>query len=401
MEPKNYSAEYFERALARAFSCEKLRVENLHIEAVSQKGENFCSVIYRVALKFRRSPDGALESGNYVLKDLLPIATEIGTNEKDMFEQLLPAMSAILEKFPTELGDHKISADCLLAEASAGKEIYILEDLCALGYGSFDRHQGLNLEDAKICVRKMAQFHGASMILFQNEPELVAKLSPSNYGNDLSDLFAKVIVLDGTEYAAEVFADELPEISKKMKAQIPVAYTQRMKNVVDPKKSSFNAVVHGDPWVNNIMFDSANKKVVLVDFQNCFWGSPAIDLYFFYYTSVKHEVLLNQQDELLNHYYHSLQETLTHCGFKGSQPTFDQLKDEMQRCLFYAYYAVSCELPICCAAPEVSADFSVHTFGDKEAMLRKRKQLFASERVRQTIKASLRQFDQQGILETP
>jgi len=111
MERENYNADYFERALARAYSCEKLRVENFHIEVVSQKGEHFCSVIYRVALDFRRSPDGDLESGRYVLKDLLPVAAELGTNEKDMFEELLPAMSAILENTTKEIGEHKLSAE--------------------------------------------------------------------------------------------------------------------------------------------------------------------------------------------------------------------------------------------------------------------------------------------------
>jgi len=120
------------------------------------------------------------------------------------------------------------------------------------------------VDEAKICLSKLAQFHGASMVLFQNQPELVAKLSPSHYAKGLSDPFAKSLILDTTEYAAEVFADELPEISKKMKAQIPEAYSRRMQNVVDPNKSSLNAVVHGDPWLNNIMFDSANKKAVLV-----------------------------------------------------------------------------------------------------------------------------------------
>ncbi|KAH8368622.1 hypothetical protein KR084_001679 [Drosophila pseudotakahashii] len=401
MERENYSAKYFEKALARAYSCEKLRVENFHSEVVSQKGENFCSVIYRVALDFRRSPDGDLESGKYVLKDLLPAAAELGTNEKDMFEQLLPAMSAILESAPAGIGEHKLSADCLLAETSAGKEIYILEDLCALGYGSFDRYKGLSLEEAKICLRKLAQFHGSSMVLFQNKPELVAKLSPSHYAKGLSDPFAKALILDGTEYAAEFFADELPEISKKMKAQIPDAYSRRMQDVVDPNKSSLNAVIHGDPWLNNLMYDSANKKAVIVDFQNCYWGSPAIDLYFLFYTSIKHEILQENKDTLVNHYFHSLQETLKHCGFKGPLPTLDQLKDEMERCLLYAYYSVTCELPICCASPEASADFGVDTFGNPEAMLKKRHQLFTSERVRQTIKPNLVEFDKHGILETP
>lgn len=130
------------------------------------------------------------------------------------------------------------------------------------------------MEEAKICLQKMAQFHAASMVLYQNQPELVAKLSPSHYGQGLSDPFAKVIVLDGTVYAADTFADELPEISKKMKAQIPEVYSQRIQNVVDPKKSNFNAIVHGDLWVNNMMFDRTNKKAILVSYKTYLFPLP-------------------------------------------------------------------------------------------------------------------------------
>ncbi|KAH8239514.1 hypothetical protein KR032_005100 [Drosophila birchii] len=396
-----YSSEYFERALRRAFGCDNLRVENFHIEAVNQSGENFCSVIYRIALEFSRSPDGALESGKYILKDVLPAVAELGTDEGIMFEQLLPAMAKILIKSKPELGELKLSADCLLTERSAGKEIYILEDLSFLGYTSLDRYQGLNLEDAKICLRKMAQFHGASMILLQNQPELLAKLSTSNYAQGISDPFAKGILLDGTEFAADLFAEELPEISKKMKAQLPVAYSQRLQNVVDPQKSTFNTIVHGDLWVNNMMFDRTNNRAILVDFQECFWGSPAIDLQFFFYTSLQLEILLTRKDELLKHYFHCLHETLSCCGFRESLPTYDQLKDEMHRCLFYGYYAVTCELPLCCFPAEARNDITVHTLADPAAMRSKRCQLFSSDRVRRTVKASLIEFNQQGILEIP
>ncbi|KAH8286943.1 hypothetical protein KR018_011384, partial [Drosophila ironensis] len=389
MDRGKYSAEYFEKALAEAYGCQELSVEDFHIEVVKQSGENFCSVIYRVALEFRKTPTSVVESGKYVLKDLLPAWAALGTNEKEMYELMLPKMSRILALTPPELGDNKLSAECLFAETSGGKEIYILEDLGALGYTSLDRFHGLELEDAKVCLRKMAQFHGSSMILNQNEPELVAQLSPSHYAKGVSDPFAQVIVLNGTEFVADIFAGELPEISKKMLAQIPEAYSQRMQSVVDPKKSKFNVIVHGDLWVDNMMYDKINKKVILLDFQNCFWASPAIDLHFFFYTCLQMEVLIHQQNVLLNYYFQNLQETLTHCGFKGPLPTFDDLKEEMKRCLFYAYYSACCELPICSASPEASADFNVSTFEDTEAMLLKRRQLFDSERVRKTVKASL------------
>ncbi|XP_022208409.2 uncharacterized protein LOC111064882 [Drosophila obscura] len=404
MEPQQkpeYSAEYFQKALAKAYQSTDLRVENFRIEVLSQNGENFCSVIYRVVVEFRKSAAAPLETGRYILKDLLPVVAELGTNEKTMFEELLPAMGAILERAPPSLGEHKLSADCLLAEAANGKEVYVLEDLGALGYASMDRFRGLCREDAQMCLRKMAQFHGASMILCQQQPDLVARLSPSHYASGLSDPFAQVIVLGGTEYVADVFAQELPQIAHKMKAQLPDGYSERIMSVVDPKNSAFNAIVHGDLWVNNMMLDRSNGNAILVDFQNCFLGSPAIDLQFFFYTSLQLEVLLHQQDALLQHYYHSLTDTLNLGGYCGYLPTFGQLMDEMQRCLYYGYYAVACELPICCASAEASADFNVHTFANPQAMEMKRRQLFASERVRQTVKAALLTFEQQGILEMP
>ncbi|XP_070141828.1 uncharacterized protein [Drosophila kikkawai] len=402
MEPVNkYNSEYIEGALRQAYGCENLLVENFHIAPVNQSGENFCSVIHRIALQFRRSTDGALESGKYILKDVLQAVAELGTNEGVMFEQLLPAMGKILKNSKPNLGEHKISADCLHTDRSPGKELYVLEDLGALGYTSLNRYEGLNLADAKICLRKMAQFHGASMILYQNHPEFFSKLSPSNYAQGISDSFAKGILLDGTEFAADLFAEELPEISRKMKAQIPEVYSQKLQIVVDPKKAKFNAIVHGDLWVNNMMFDRTNNRAILVDFQDCFWGSPAIDLQYFFYTSLQLEILLNKQDYLLKHYFHCLQETLHLCGFREPLPTFDQLKEEMHRCLFYGYYAVTCELPLCCVSGEASVNFNLNTLGDPVAMKSKRHQLFSSERVRRTVKASLVEFDQQGILDIP
>jgi len=177
-------------------------------------------------------------------------------------------LSAFPKTLENPIDMYSFYLSCLLVEISAGKELYILEDLGALGYESFDRRQGLNLEEAKICVRKLAQFHGASKVLYEKKPELIQRLSPSHYANGLNDRFAQALVLEGAEYAAEAFAEELPEISKKMKAQIPDAYTKRMRDVVDPNKSSLNAVIHGDPWLNNIMFDYVNKKATLVSTNN-------------------------------------------------------------------------------------------------------------------------------------
>ncbi|KAH8291549.1 hypothetical protein KR054_012624 [Drosophila jambulina] len=396
---ENYNAEFFERALASFYACETLKVEDFNLETVTPSGANFCSVIHRVALKFRRSPEANLESGNYIIKDLMPEAAELGSSEQLMYDAVLPAMVKVLQRAPTKLIDHKLSADCHLAQVSPGKETYILEDLASLDYVALDRFQGLNLEDAKICLRKTAQFHGASMVLQQENPPLVEQLPPSAYAKGITDPIIKGIHFDATDFAADLFAGELPQISKKMKALIPDAYSRRMQEAVDPNPSAFNVICHGDVWLNNIMINRDTKRAVFFDFQNCFWGSPAVDLHFFFHTSLQQDLLLHRKEELLKHYFEALTETLELCGFTGFMPNFEQLKAEWQRCSFYGFFSAIAELPTCCASAEASKGFNCLSFADSEKMRIRRLLLFENERVRQTVKAILVHFDQQGILE--
>jgi thiamine kinase-like enzyme len=53
---------------------------------------------------------------------------------------------------------------------------------------------------------------------------------------------------------------------------------------------SFNVFNHNDVWINNLMYKYENarvKDVLLLDYQLSCWGSPAIDLNYFLYGSVK------------------------------------------------------------------------------------------------------------------
>lgn len=64
-------------------------------------------------------------------------------------------------------------------ERFKNKELYLLEDLGALGYVILNRYIGLSEEDARLCLQKVAQFHAASMVLLHEQPSLVSELDPS------------------------------------------------------------------------------------------------------------------------------------------------------------------------------------------------------------------------------
>lgn len=108
MKGKSYDAAFFQRALSKAYSCPNLSIEEFSINVVTPSGANFCSIIYRVAVEFRRSSGSPLESGKYIIKDLLPVAADLGSKEQYMFEKILPEMESIFEK--AHLGEHKLSA---------------------------------------------------------------------------------------------------------------------------------------------------------------------------------------------------------------------------------------------------------------------------------------------------
>lgn len=66
-----------------------------------------------------------------------------------------------------------------------------------------------------------------------------------------------------------------------------------------------------------------------VDYQNCFVGSPSIDLLYFLTTSVATEVLQEHRDDLIFTYHDSLDVVLTSLGYKGYRPTLLDLQVDL------------------------------------------------------------------------
>lgn len=68
---------------------------------------------------------------------------------------------------------------------------------------------------------------------------------------------------------------------------------------VKRQETGFNVLIHGDLWVNNIMFGDFEDAVRLVDFQLAHFTSPVIDLLYFIITSTTIDVRFNHVERLL------------------------------------------------------------------------------------------------------
>jgi len=76
--------------------------------------------------------------------------------------------------------------------------------------------------------------------------------------------------------------------------------------VIALNEENLNVILHGDCWMNNMMFRYENNQpdaVKLIDFQISFYNSFANDLQYFIFSSAKADVITNSLDELLTKYF--------------------------------------------------------------------------------------------------
>lgn len=116
------------------------------------------------------------------------------------------------------------------------------------------------------------------------------------------------------------------------------------KRSFDAKAHQFNTLIHGDIWTNNAMYTYNAKnepdKMMLVDFQFCCWTSPTIDLHYFMNTSLKDDLRLHYQEELLQFYHSELSRMLANLQYKKHIPTLHEFHVQFMENSFYGKFSL-------------------------------------------------------------
>lgn len=107
----------------------------------------------------------------------------------------------------------------------------------------------------------------------------------------------------------------------------------------------FNVLNHGDFHSKNVMYTNIlgpkESEILLIDFQLCIYGSPAIDLIYAKYLLTSSE----RRDELISYYYEVLSDSLKKMGLKGKIPTFEDLQNEIRVNGYYDVLLAISNLP--------------------------------------------------------
>uniref|UniRef100_A0A0A1WRG4 Uncharacterized kinase-like protein D1044.1 n=1 Tax=Zeugodacus cucurbitae TaxID=28588 RepID=A0A0A1WRG4_ZEUCU len=429
LPPSYLNADFIKQVLESHFNGahdggnnNKVEILECQFERATAEGENFCSVIYRAKVQFCLQRADAENSKNsnakrnitVIVKDVLGEIAELGSNELVMYKHVLPEMQKILE-LPAEenkIGDGaavpKFYATCYYS-ARDPREIYVLEDLNDAGYCGMNRYVGLDLEETKVVLKKLAIFHAASMKYIEKFPTESAALLPSTFANGFhDDVYFNAIVVGGITAAAKIVAEweNFEEIATKMRASVD-KFDECAKRVIRTERCRFKVLTHGDLWANNVLMKYATvngkqvpQDAVFVDFQMGFVGSCGYDINFFLNTSVQMDVLKLHRYELLRHYYAQLKETLKTLGTAATDiPTWQMIVEEVRDLELASYYALACELPLCCMDREGSVGLSLNSLIDPSTKEATHKKMFGNKRVLDMLRYELDRLNELGVLD--
>ncbi|RZF40053.1 hypothetical protein LSTR_LSTR002456 [Laodelphax striatellus] len=347
-----------EDLISEALECK--RVLSVRVDRGASVGEHYLSTLLRLTVDYSEA-DGTHKTSNLIVKTfpespmMLSYIKEFSLNEKEAiaYQKLLPPMEDLLgiTLVPRSLKCRTY-------------DLLILEDLKPLGFEMVDRISRMDFDHCKATLIALADFHAASFLLHQKNPNLFDDFSKEImyvHSNTIMDSY----VQDCFKTMSDLFEefDNLRKYSPRLRKKAGENVWGRMADTVQFREG-LNVLNHGDFWTSNLLFKHDDKGQILdtrfVDLQFCRWSSPACDLQVFFYTSVRN---VSDIPQLTDIYLKRLNSRLP----SQVQLTKENFEKEMRRTDSFGLNAAVTRLPICIldSNKNLSVD-EVTTEGDTE-----------------------------------
>ncbi|KAF2878837.1 hypothetical protein ILUMI_27326 [Ignelater luminosus] len=316
--------------LLQPFLKDNLKIVQYTTKRLTAAGENYGSLMLQTEIKLKSNTDPTTEKTLNLVAKLTPSNEFIKKffrtaitfkKEMEFYTTIAPILKSIqIEQGVSEIIDclpecygARISLDSKSNVVDDGA-IVLLENLKLKEFDIMDRFTGLDFETTKLLVKDLAVFHavviGVKLLkpdVFKNK--ILPHLGPVCMFEGLSKEAQQQIV-DGIIDIAGANHECVPLLPKVKKSLLES--WENMKNPPEPREP-FATITHNDFWVNNAMIKLEGNKPIkckIVDFQLIEYGSPADDLIFFLFSSVRKEVLDLHYDNLIKLYYEVFIKTL-------------------------------------------------------------------------------------------
>jgi hypothetical protein len=178
------SNEFFVELVERKLSLarDEFKVRLVFISPATGKNENYLSVVYRAKINVEIIKSKQRQFVDVIVKAMLSNLPEIKAwsvfpREIFIYNDILKSFEKIWRERANEVAD--FGPNCLKV-AEEPYEVVVLDDLKAEGYQMLNRRLGVNVEQAKLVLAKLAKFHAASVIRHEevSTVQLILSLPP-------------------------------------------------------------------------------------------------------------------------------------------------------------------------------------------------------------------------------
>ncbi|XP_052837410.1 uncharacterized protein LOC128253218 [Drosophila gunungcola] len=404
--PSHLNVAFFEDVLETALRTTRVQMLTIHIRMGSSTGENYCSQIYRANVSFKR-PDHPEQHMAFIVKSVPHLNSvefiedlEVYLKEKITYHEVLPRLELMMQckrRFGPKL------FQCIKRPEST----LVFEDLSQMDFVMASREIGLDEEHCLLVMERLAEFHATSMVLAVLDPHIFdayadGMLSPRGLAKD-DGMLMRFFSGNGKELHNLVSSwPGFERIAEKIEKYLQNQRCNLVRSQA-PQDNEVKVLNHGDLWVNNMLFkyDTAHRPqdLILIDFQLSVWGSPGIDLNYFFYTSLTLDVLRHRRPQLLRCYHARLAKTLLNLDLGVPVPSYEQIQNEVHRREAYGFFASYGIFPTVSQDKAQTADNNLENFKDEDFAKHKVRQMFESRRLAETLRYSLPHFERAGVLD--
>ncbi|PSN52417.1 hypothetical protein C0J52_03162 [Blattella germanica] len=388
--------QFLEKALRKGNANPRLAVISYDVKPAVGKGDNYCSDLYRLKV---HSSDG--KESNLIIKK------ELEEGEFAMVVQKSTVFVREVQMYSTtaiQLHDILEKAMPGVCEPFAAQYVYsspgiiVVHDLCAQGFQMAGRRQGLDLDHCLLVMRTLAHFHAASVVLQDQNPDSMACYQHNFFSEPatregLGKFMSESV--RGVAKAVESWPDYGDRYASKLRA-LAEEMLDRVIECTQRQDGGFNVLAHADLWVNNMLFRYSGTPgrsvdgLRFVDFQFLHFTSPAVDLEYFFNTSLSPDVRRHCMGQLLKEYHRTLCNTLDVLGYAHKKVSLDELKEDCHKHVIYGVHAACCVLPLVLSEKGVDLDALIGS-GDKQAS-----EVYNCQFYKTALQSMLPYFDEHG-----
>ncbi|EDV49485.1 uncharacterized protein LOC6553969 [Drosophila erecta] len=370
--------------------------------SATKPGDNFASKLLKVDIETQLK-DNTAKTFSYILK-VQPSSTPDNFNDANMFPKEMEMYRKYVPAFEKLYKDAGLtvtfSANSFVLNTPVNEEYLLMENLLTIGFKMADRMKGLDMEHTKSTLKKLAQWHAASIKYKELNGPYPPLYDDGIYIEQKRDIFHNMfasakdayIRIFGTFEGADEYVPKLGWIVDNHVDQV----------LADARinEQEFNVLNHGDAWINNIMFqydeEGRLKETYLLDHQNAKYGNPAQDLYYFLMSSAELDIKIDQFDHLIRWYHENLVEHTSLLQYNGFVPSLSELHSILIEHPAFAVGTIISTLTVCLTDEGFNPELFFVETPESEAV---RLKLFGNERYKAHIEKIMPWLNRRGLLD--